>query len=520
MLTRSFIAPSDSNLLAYTPMFHARMFGEVSAFREKHFKPIRGAMLKEGVPPNAELHLDGNPAIDRPLFVQFCANNPDELLEAATYVAPYCDAVDLNLGCPQGIARRGNYGAFLQERQDVIQDMIAKLHKHLSVPVTAKIRILDTKEESLEYAKNVLAAGASILTVHGRRRDQKGHKTGLADWAVIKYLRDNLPPDTVLFANGNILQREDIQTCLEATGADGVMSAEGNLYDPTIFSDAPLVGQEGREYWRGRDGEGGFRMDAVMRRYLDIIYEHVLQVPKPSRRPLYTPHDRDGPAPAPPSDRDEEPPRKKSKNGKHEKPNNPSLLAMQPHLFHLLRSLVKQHHGIRDALARCRAGDVPAFEDVLQMVENVTRQALDEYEASSGQSWEVLRARLEAEASLPAGSDASPSQMQVSSQRTVRKCRRPWWIVQPYVRPLPTEALQIGALTMSKKELAREEKSKTLGAAASPTDAGKTLGAAASPTDAGMTRVDAAALADAAHNKTLSEATEPMESAKERLVSG
>jgi hypothetical protein len=32
-------------------------------------------------------------------------------------------------------------------------------------------------------------------------------------------------------------------------------------------------GAEGREYWRGRDGKGGYRIDAVLRRYLDIIYK-------------------------------------------------------------------------------------------------------------------------------------------------------------------------------------------------------------------------------------------------------
>lgn len=35
---------------------------------------------------------------DRPLFVQFCANNPATLVEAARYVEPYCDYIDLNLG--------------------------------------------------------------------------------------------------------------------------------------------------------------------------------------------------------------------------------------------------------------------------------------------------------------------------------------------------------------------------------------------------------------------------------------
>lgn len=521
MLTRSFLPESErQNVLAYSPMFHARLFADTQKYRDSHFQSTRASMSPVSIAAadtntnttaaaasEDEPYLDGNPTIDRPLFTQFCANDPEALLAAARLAAPYCDAVDLNFGCPQGIARRGHYGAFLQEDQELIHNLVKILHENLPIPVTAKIRILDTKEETLAYAKNVLSAGASILTVHGRRREQKGHLTGVADWGYIRYLRDNLPPETVLFANGNILQHGDLQKCLDATGADAIMSAEGNLSDPSIFAQPPEPGAGGREYWRGKDGKGGYRVDAIMRRYLDIIYKYVLEQEPPARRPLFIPGDDESwlrtedkdqekaAAAAVEESETQEPARKKQrKNGPDVRGGGrggggagggikmspitagPNFSGMQAHLFHLLRHFVTRHHDVRDALAKSRIGDISVHERTLDMVERKVAEGLLEYERTDGKSVEEGGRDAARNGAYDKGSRVEKEEQEEgenknknnndadenediedendpdSSVATVKRCKRPWWIAQPIVRPLPKEAMAKGAISLSKKE--------------------------------------------------------------------
>lgn len=229
--------------LCYTPMFHARLF----ATEEKY----RNNMWSE---------LDGDKEKDRPLIVQFCANDSDYLLKAAKFVEDKCDAVDLNLGCPQGIAKKGNYGAFLMDDWDLVYKLIKNLHDNLKCPVTAKIRVYDDWEKSLEYAKLVLNAGAQFITIHGRTRDMKGQATGLANWEILKYLKDNLPKDQVFFANGNILYPSDLQRCTDVVRCDAVMSAEGNLYNPGVF------------WTKSDDIDKQFaRVDRMLREYFEIV---------------------------------------------------------------------------------------------------------------------------------------------------------------------------------------------------------------------------------------------------------
>lgn len=217
---------------AFTPMWHSTNFVENSGYQRDTLNSIRQV---ENYP-------------DRPLTVQFCANDPQIFSQACKILhekAPDIDAIDLNLGCPQGIAKRGHYGSFLQEEPDLIYKILkTAIDENPDCKITAKCRILETVEETIAYADKLASTGIKSLAIHGRRRWMKAAQTGLADWTVLKQVFEFLKakyPNLDVVLNGNIQSLADVQRALDYTKCDGVMTAEGILHNPAIFSGKSYV---------------------------------------------------------------------------------------------------------------------------------------------------------------------------------------------------------------------------------------------------------------------------------------
>jgi tRNA-dihydrouridine synthase 1 len=193
--------------------------------------------------------------LDRPLILQLGSSNIEKLLQAIELAVDLkdpntgdvmIDAVELNCGCPQRCAKKGNYGSFLLDppRQDILLNIIRTIRQSnvlpSSIPLLVKMRVLEGIPETVHLAKCIVEAGAGLLTVHGRTRYQGGgsktvgrDQVNLASWPHIRAVKQAVPVPVI--ANGNVPGKPALKEVLEATGCDGVMSGVGILRDPTLF---------------------------------------------------------------------------------------------------------------------------------------------------------------------------------------------------------------------------------------------------------------------------------------------
>ncbi len=80
---------------------------------------------------------------DKPLIVQFAANDPEYFGMASKLVSPFADGVDLNCGCPQRWAMADHYGAYLITKPQLVYDIVSSARRSCDLPVSIKIRVHD-----------------------------------------------------------------------------------------------------------------------------------------------------------------------------------------------------------------------------------------------------------------------------------------------------------------------------------------------------------------------------------------
>ncbi|XP_076351647.1 dihydrouridine synthase 4 isoform X1 [Tachypleus tridentatus] len=199
--------------LAFTPMIVSNSFVHSAKARDNEFTTCFG---------------------DRPLVVQFAANNATDLADAAELVAPYADGVDLNCGCPQRWALSEHYGAYLINNAELVKDMVLQTRNRISDQkflISIKIRIHYDIRKTVDLCQKAQQAGVSFITIHGRTLEQRKEPVNIQ---AIKTVKDSL--SIPVFGNGDVFSLKDADNLYEQTGVNGVMSARGLLQNPALFA--------------------------------------------------------------------------------------------------------------------------------------------------------------------------------------------------------------------------------------------------------------------------------------------
>ena len=171
-----------------------------------------------------------------PISIQLFDRRPDFLAEAAQKaVAQGADTIDINMGCPVNkITKNGGGSRLLRDPKTAIA-IVEAVCAAVDVPVTVKTRIGwdDSEINAVEFAQAMEAAGAEMLTLHGRTRAQ-GYN-GRARWEWIAKVKAALTIPVI--ANGDIFSVESAMQCLAQTNADGIMCSRGTLGYPYLVGE-------------------------------------------------------------------------------------------------------------------------------------------------------------------------------------------------------------------------------------------------------------------------------------------
>ena len=166
--------------------------------------------------------------------IQLFGGEPDIMAKAAELVAPFCDMIDINMGCPVEKVCKLGAGSALLSNPKRAGEIVRKMEQATNVPITAKMRVgLSDPNQNLAVAlaKSCEDNGASMITVHGRTQVQK--YGGTANWDAIKEVKDAVSIPVV--GNGDISTPELAKLRLQTT--DYISVGRASSGNPMVFKE-------------------------------------------------------------------------------------------------------------------------------------------------------------------------------------------------------------------------------------------------------------------------------------------
>lgn len=212
---------------------------------------------------------------ESPMAIQLFGREPEFMAEAARLIESGAYrgaeqqmppvAIDINMGCPvQKVVSNGEGSALMKDPAQAAA-IVRAVKAAVKLPVTVKIRAgyYNEARNAPEFAKQMEEAGADLICVHGRTRQQM--YAPCSDNGIIAAVKRAVGVPVI--GNGDLNSAADVQRMLEQTGCDGVMLARGTLGNPWLFDEVKCF-LEGREYLPPSPAE---RLETALAHAADMV---------------------------------------------------------------------------------------------------------------------------------------------------------------------------------------------------------------------------------------------------------
>eukprot|EP00128_Syssomonas_multiformis_P014936 Colp12_sorted_trinity150504_noHs@15923 len=177
---------------------------------------------------------------DKVIF-QMGTADPARALRVAKLVENDVAGIDINMGCPKDYSVKGGMGAALLSKPDLIKDILTTLVTEIkSIPITCKIRLLSTIEDTRKLLKVIESTGVAAVGLHGRFIHERPREPAHYDW--IKTLAEGMSIPVI--ANGGSLDintYEDVKSFWDTCKTPSVMLARSAQWNLSVFRKEGLL---------------------------------------------------------------------------------------------------------------------------------------------------------------------------------------------------------------------------------------------------------------------------------------
>ncbi|EGG00933.1 uncharacterized protein MELLADRAFT_39468 [Melampsora larici-populina 98AG31] len=201
--------------MVYTQMIWADRFLSDPQYHDFHLNDVKAWCKRKDIEQDLT---------KIPLIVQLGGNDVERVLRTAKCFEPWCDGIDLNMGCPQTHALQNGYGASLLFRKNHDQA--------ISIGISTSSLSYKCKEKAHIWNLVLLSrqAGASWITLHPRFISCRRRRKGSPFLRFVKELKQAVKIPVI--SNGGVRSYSDFEKNLNETGADGLMVGEPLLTNP------------------------------------------------------------------------------------------------------------------------------------------------------------------------------------------------------------------------------------------------------------------------------------------------